>query len=83
MDWTAIGVSVLSVILGIAAVATFMSKYMPTVTKWATLAKDAVETLADLSASLAKGPLTADEIAKLEADVAQFKTDLAVALAKA
>lgn len=82
MDWTAIGVSVLSGVLGIAAVATFMAKYMPAVTKWATLAKDAVETLTDLSSALAKGPLTADEITKLEADVAQFKTDLALAMAK-
>lgn len=82
MDWTAIGVSVLSGILAIGAVATFMAKYMPTVTKWATLAKDAVETLSDLSSALAKGPLTPDVITKLEADVAQFKLDLAVALAK-
>lgn len=82
MDWTALGVSVLSGILGITAVATFTAKYMPTVTKWATLAKDAVETLSDLSAALAKGPLTAAEITQLEADVQSFKTDLAVALAK-
>lgn len=82
MDWTTIGVSILTGVLSISAVAVFMTKYMPTVTKWATLAKDAVETLADLSADLAKGTLTADEIAQLEKDVATFKTDLAVALAK-
>lgn len=82
MDWTTLGVSIASGILGITAVAAFMSKYMPTVTKWSTLAKDAVETLTDLSAALAKGPLTAAEITQLEADVQQFKTDLAVALAK-
>lgn len=82
MDWTTIGVSMVGAILSIGVVATFMAKYMPTVSKWSILAKDAVETLADLSSDLAKGPLTADEITKLEADVAQFKTDLAVALAK-
>lgn len=82
MDWTTLAISVVSAVLGITAVATFMTKYMPGVTKWATLAKDAVETLSDVSSALAKGPLTAAEITQLQADVAQFKTDLTLALAK-
>lgn len=82
MNWETIGLSLLGALLSIGAVATWMAKIMPNVTKWSILAKDAVETISDLSAALAKGPLTADEITKLQADAAQFKMDLAVALAK-
>ena len=82
MNWTAIATSLISGVLGISAVAAFMAKYMPTVTKWVTIAKDAVETLTDVSASLAAGPLTAAEITKLQADVAQFQADLKTALGK-
>lgn len=82
MDWTTVAISVVGAAMSIGIIATFMAKYMPTVSKWSTLAKDAIETLADLSGDLAKGPLTADEIVKLQADVAQFKTDLAMALNK-
>jgi hypothetical protein len=82
MDWTTLAVSIVSGILGIGAVATFMAKYMPAVSKWVTIAKDAVETLSDVSASLAKGPLTSAEITQLQADVTQFRADLATALGK-
>lgn len=77
MDYTTIAVSIVSGVLSIGAVAAFMAKYMPAITKWAMVAKDAVETLADVSAALAKGPITADELAKLQADVTKFKIDLA------
>lgn len=82
MDWTTLAVSIVSGILGIGAVAAFMAKYMPTVSRWVTIAKDAVETLSDVSSSLAKGPLTSAEITQLQADVTQFKADLAIALGK-
>lgn len=82
MNWETIAISITGAVLSIGVIASFMAKYMPAVTKWSTLAKDAVETLSDVSSSLAKGPLTPEEITQLENDVAQFKTDLAVALAK-
>lgn len=76
MDYTTIAVAVISGALGIGAVAAFMAKYMPSVAKWAMIAKDATETLADVANSLKDGALTADEVAKLKADVAQFQADL-------
>lgn len=76
MDWTALATSIVSGILGIGAVAAFMAKYMPAVTKWATVAKDAVETLSDVADALKDGKLSDDEIAKLKADVAAFQAAL-------
>lgn len=82
MDWTTIVITLVSALLGIGGIAAFAAKYGPNVSKWATLAKDATETIADIAASLAKGPLTAAEISQIQADAAQFKADLAVALSK-
>lgn len=82
MNWETIAVSIAGAILSIGAVSAFCIKYMGNATKWIVLAKDAVETLSDLSGDLAKGTLTADQITKLQSDITQFKQDLAVALAK-
>ena len=76
MDLTAIVAAIVSGILGIGAVAVFMQKYMPAVAKWAMVAKDAIETLSDLADALKDGTLTAEEIAKLKADVAAFQAAL-------
>lgn len=76
MDYTAIASAIISGVLGIGAVAAFMAKYMPAVSKYAMIAKDAVETLSDITDALKDGALTADEIAKVKVDVAQFKADL-------
>jgi hypothetical protein len=76
MDYTTIAAAIVSGVLGIGAVATFMTKYMPIVTKWAMIAKDAVETLSDVADALKDGALSADEITKLKADVAKFMADL-------
>jgi hypothetical protein len=73
MDYTAIVTAIISGVLGIGAVAAFMAKYMPAVAKWAMVAKDATETLSDLADALKDGALTADEIAKLKADVIAFQ----------
>lgn len=76
MDYTAIATAVISGVLGIGAVAAFMSKYMPAVSKWAMLAKDATETLSDIADALKDGALTSDEIAKLKEDVLKFQLAL-------
>lgn len=76
VDITAIAAAIVSGIIGIGAVSVFLKKYMPAVAKWAMVAKDAVETLADLADALKDGTLTADEIAKLKADVADFQLKL-------
>lgn len=82
MDWTTIITSIIIAISSIGAVVAFNSKNMPSIAKWITLAKDAVETLSDLSSSLAKGALTSAEIAQLQTDVTQFQADLKLALGK-
>lgn len=82
MNWESIVVTVGGALLSIGAVSAFCIKYMGNATKWIVIAKDAVETLTDISSDLSKGALTADQITKIEADVAQFRQDLAVALAK-
>lgn len=82
MDWTAIVISIITGVLSIGAVLAWNVKNMPSISKWVTIAKDAVETLSDLSTSLSKGALTSDEIAKLQSDVVQFKADLNIALGK-
>lgn len=76
IDYTAIGASIATGILSIGAVSVFVTRYMPKVTKYAMIAKDAVETLADVSEALKDGALTPDEIKKVEDDVAKFKADL-------
>ena len=75
-DLTTIITAVVSGVLGIGAVSVFLGKYMPTVSKYAMIAKDAVETLSDAADALKDGKLTADEITKLQADIAKFKADL-------
>lgn len=76
LDLTAIIAAVAGGILSIGAVAVFMGKYMPTVIKYATLAKDAIETLSDVAAALKDGKLTAEEIAEIQKDIADFKAQL-------
>lgn len=81
MDYTAIITAVVSGVVSIGAVATWLGKVMPFITKYATIAKDAVETLADVADALkpdvnGKVELTPEEIAKLTADVANFKLAL-------
>lgn len=76
MDYTAIVVAIVTGITSIGAVAAFMAKYMPSVSKWTMVAKDAVETLADVADALKDGSLSADEIIRLKADIANFKTQL-------
>ena len=76
MDWTAIATYAVSAVLSIGAVSAFLGKYMTPVAKWAMVAKDAVETLADLAEALKDGQLTADEITKLKTDVALFQAAL-------
>lgn len=74
MDWTAIAAAIVSGIMGIGAVAAFLTKYMPLVIKWAVIAKDAVETLTDVADALKDGALSAEEVAKLKEDVAHFQS---------
>ena len=76
MDWTAIATAVISGVLSIGAVSLFLKNNMGKVAKYAMVAKDAVETLADLADSLKDGALSADEISKLKLDIALFQKDL-------
>lgn len=78
MDWTTLVASIITGILSIGAVAVFMAKYMPAVTKWATIAKDAVETLSDVADALKDANLSADELAKLKQDIANFQATIKV-----
>jgi hypothetical protein len=74
MDWTAIVSVIVTGIIGIGAVSVFLKKYMPAVAKWAMIAKDATETLADLADALKDGALTSAEIEKLKADIVHFQS---------
>lgn len=81
IDWTAIILSIFSALLGIGSVGLFLRKYMPMVTKYSMLAKDAIETIADISAALmpdstGKVELTPEEIAKIQADAIRFQAAL-------
>lgn len=76
MDWTAIATSLAGAILGIGGIGLVVSKFMTKYTKYAMLAKDAVETLTDVALALKDGTLSADEIAELKADIAKFQVDL-------
>lgn len=87
VDWTAIIAATITGLLSIGAISIFLKNNMPEIAKWVALAKDAIETLSDISQALApdvngKVDLTPEEIAKINLDVAQFKVDLAKALGK-
>ncbi len=88
MDYTAIGAALITGLLSIASIALFLKNNMPGVIKWVVLAKDAVETLNDISVALNPDPttgiveLTTEEVTKIKSDAAKFKTDLALALGK-
>ncbi len=87
MDYTAIGSAIISGIISIGAITLFLKNNMPGITKWVALAKDAVETLDDISEALSpdkdgKVELTPEEIEKIKKDVVNFKVALAAALAK-
>lgn len=82
MDYTAIGTAIVSGLLSIGAVSLWLSKSMPKISGWTVLAKDAVETITDISLALSPDPvtgkveLTAEEIAKINADVVAFRAQL-------
>lgn len=87
MDYQAIVMAIVTGILGIGAVSLWLSKTMPKISGWIALAKDAVETINDISQALTpdstgKVELTADEISKINGDAVAFKTQLAVLLGK-
>lgn len=88
MDYTAIGTAIVSGVISIAAVSMWLSKVMPKVSGWTVLAKDAVETITDISLALTPDPITGkveitkEEIAKINADVVAFRAQLAVLIGK-
>lgn len=87
MDYTAITTAIISGVLSIGAVTAFLVKVMPKISGWIALAKDAVETLNDISIALnpdstGKVELTTEEIAKINADALAFKIQLFALLGK-
>lgn len=81
IDWTAISMALISGLLSVGAIGVFLARYMPMVIKYATLAKDAVETLNDIAAALkpdanGKVELTPQEIDEIKADAEKFQIDL-------
>jgi hypothetical protein len=76
MNWTMIASTVAGVVLGIGVVAKFIDKFMPKVAKYIAVAHQALGLLDDLVTALKDHVLTADEIAKLQADVEAIKTAL-------
>lgn len=78
MDYTAVAMAVISALLSIGVVSVFLAKYMPQVLKYAMIAKDATETLADVAAALKDGNLTQAEIDEIKADVIKFQADLRI-----
>lgn len=87
IDYTAIFSAIVAGIISIGAVTLFLKNNMPVISKWIALAKDAVETLDDISKALepdatGKVELTTAEIEEIKADVVQFKMALAAAMAK-
>jgi NAD(P)-dependent dehydrogenase (short-subunit alcohol dehydrogenase family) len=65
MDWTAIATTIVGAILGIGGVGLAVSSFLGKYSKYVMLAKDAVETLADVVSALKDGTLSADEVAKI------------------
>lgn len=86
MDLTAIVVGIIAAVTSIGGVAIWLKNTMPTISKWTALAKDAVETINDVSVALSPDPitgkveLTAEEITKINADAISLKQQLAVLL---
>lgn len=87
MDYQAIAVAIVSGVLGIGGVSVFLGKFIPKIVGWVALAKDAVETINDISQALnpdtnGKIELTSDEIKKINDDAVAFKSKLSALLAK-
>lgn len=87
MDYQAIIAAIVTGILGIGAVSVWIIKVMPKISGWITLAKDAVETINDVSLALnpdvnGKIELTTEEINKIKADALLFKAQLNLLLGK-
>lgn len=85
MDYTAIATAIIGGLLGLGGVSMFLGKYMPLISKWTSLAKDAIETINDITEALepdatGKVELTPEEIAKINADAIEFKKQLDVLL---
>lgn len=87
MDYQAIITAIITGIVGIGGISIWLGKVMPKLSAWIALAKDAVETINDISQALipdstGKVELTSDEIAKINADAISFKTQLGILLGK-
>lgn len=76
IDLTAVGTQVVSGVLAISAVATFVAKYVSRARKYAHLAKTSIITLSDAVDALEDGKLSPEEVARLQNDVASFKAEL-------
>ena len=76
MNWTMIASTVAGIVLGIGVVAKFIDNFMPKITKYISVAHQALGLLDDAIAALKDHVLTAEEIAKLQADVEAIKTAL-------
>ena len=77
MDYSQLVLAIVGGLLGIGGIGAAVSKFLTNYTKYVMLAKDAVETLADVADALKDGQLTADEVTKVKADILKFKADLA------
>lgn len=85
MDYTALVAAIVTGLVSIGGIAMWLGKVMPKISGWIALAKDGVETINDISIALTpdadgKIELTKEEIAKINADAINFKTQLAVLL---
>lgn len=77
MDWTAIAASVVTFILGIAAVSKFLGKILPQTAKYVSIAKDALALADDLIAALEDGAISPEETSTFKTDLARIKDDFA------
>lgn len=75
IDWTAIATAIVSAVLGIGVVATFLSKYLPKVIKYVSIAKDALNLASDAIAALDDKTITEAEIVQIKADYAKIQAD--------
>jgi hypothetical protein len=78
MDWTAIGASVVTMVLGIAAVSKFLGKVLPQVTKYTKIAADALGLIDDVLDAIKDGTISADEVTKIKAAAETLKADFKV-----
>lgn len=76
MDWTTIGASVGSFVLGIGAIWAVVQKVLPKAVKYAMIAKDAIEMVNDTLDALKDGKLEASEIAEIKKHADALMADL-------